>query len=175
MPPIVAENPATFPPLPAEDESWGGNGGGQGRETKHDFRPWAKEFSILASMPCKTVEERQIRDRKAFLLHNLFVDVSIFKAVSVIKSLLETSNDSQDGSTLLIPHEESVGDLLIKVTKDIPDASSKVDGKNEGSKVLGLSHDGFAQKNLLKGITADESATVHVSATVPTFSHLFTI
>lgn len=175
MPPIVAENPTLFPPLPTEDESWGGNGGGQGREKKHGCRPWAKEFSILASMPCKTAEERQIRDRKAFLLHSLFVDVSIFKAVAVIKSLVEKSNDSQDGSTPLISHEESIGDLLIKVTKDIPDASSKVDGKNDGSKVLGLSHDEFAQRNLLKGITADESATVHVSATVITFIHLCTI
>ncbi|CAM8979824.1 unnamed protein product [Rhodiola kirilowii] len=166
VPPVVAENPALFPPLPIEDENWGGNGGGQGRERKHDCRPWGKEFSVLASMPCKTAEERQTRDRKAFLLHSLFVDVSIFKAVAVIKNLVEKSKDPQDGSTLLISHEETVGDLLIKVTKDMPDASTKVDGKNDGSKILGLSQDEFAQRNLLKGITADESATVHDTPTL---------
>jgi protein TIF31 len=43
-----------------------------------------KEFAILAAMPCKTAEERQIRDRKAFLLHSLFVDVAVLKAVASI-------------------------------------------------------------------------------------------
>uniref|UniRef100_A0A7N0VI43 Clu domain-containing protein n=1 Tax=Kalanchoe fedtschenkoi TaxID=63787 RepID=A0A7N0VI43_KALFE len=165
-PPVVAENPALFPPLPIEDENWGGNSGGQGRDRKHDCRPWAKDFSILATMPCKTAEERQIRDRKAFLLHSLFVDVSVFTAVAIIKNLIDKSKDSQDDSGLLVSYEETVGDLLIKVTRDIPDASTKVDGKNDGSKVLGLSQDEFAQRNLLKGITADESATVHDTPTL---------
>ena len=35
--------------------------------------------------------------------------------------------------------------------------------KNDGNRVLGLSDEELAQRNLLKGITADESATVHVS------------
>lgn len=154
VPPVVAENPSTFPPLPVEDESWGGSGGGQGRNAKHDFRPWAKEFSILAAMPCKTPEERQLRDRKAFLLHSLFVDVSVFKAVAAIKHLTE------NGSSIL--HEERVGDLHISVTKDPPDGSVKLDSKNDGSKVLGISNEELTKRNLLKGITADESATVHV-------------
>lgn len=54
VPPVIADNPSHFPPLPIEDENWGGNGGGQGRDGKHDHRQWAKEFSILAAMPCKT-------------------------------------------------------------------------------------------------------------------------
>jgi len=68
VPPVAADSPSVFPPLPVEDETWDGNGGGHGRDGKSDLRPWATEFSILAAMPCKTVEERQIRDRKAFLL-----------------------------------------------------------------------------------------------------------
>lgn len=156
MPSVVAESPSTFPPLPVEDESWGGSGGGQGRDRTHDFRPWAKEFSILAAMPCKTPEERQLRDRKAFLLHSLFVDVSVFKAVAAIKHLIENNS----GSSSL--HEERVGDLLISVTKDPPDGGVKLDSKNDGSKVLGISNEELTKRNLLKGITADESATVHV-------------
>ncbi|KAG8367639.1 hypothetical protein BUALT_Bualt16G0093900 [Buddleja alternifolia] len=157
VPPVVAENQSIFPPLPVEDESWGGSGGGQGRDGKHDYRPWAKEFSILAAMPCKTAEERQIRDRKAFLLHSLFVDVSVFKAVSAIKGRIDNNQQS---------YEERVGDLLISVAKDAPDGSAKLDNKNDGSQVLGMSHEELTKRNLLKGITADESATVHDTSTL---------
>ncbi|PHU11108.1 hypothetical protein BC332_18038 [Capsicum chinense] len=159
VPPFVADNPATFPPLPMEDENWGGNGGGQGRDGKHDHRPWAKEFAILAAMPCKTAEERQIRDRKAFLLHSLFVDVSVLKAVASIKHLVDYSQCGTNRSS----YEEKIGDLLISVTKDMSDASKKLDNKNDGVQVLCMSPEDLAKRNLLKGVTADESATVHVS------------
>jgi protein TIF31 len=156
-PPVVADNTSVFPPLPTEDENWGGNGGGQGRDGKYDYRQWAKEFAILAAMPSKTAEERQIRDRKAFLLHSLFVDVSVCKAVAAIKHLIDSN------PTISTSHEERVGDLNIKVTRDVPDASTKLNCKNDGSHVLGMSQEELARRNLLKGITADESATVHVS------------
>ncbi|CAN4084362.1 unnamed protein product [Withania somnifera] len=166
VPPFVADNPATFPPLPMEDENWGGNGGGQGRDGKHDHRPWAKEFAILAAMPCKTAEERQIRDRKAFLLHSLFVDVSVLKVVASIKHLVDNSQDGTNQSGSSISFEEKVGDLLISVTKDMPDASKKLDNKNDGIQVLGMLPEDLAKRNLLKGITADESATVHDTSTM---------
>lgn len=164
VPPVVADSPAVFPPLPVEDENWGGSGGGQGRDDMHDNRQWAKEFAILAAMPCKTAEERQIRDRKAFLLHSLFVDVSLFKAVAAIKNLIDSNHNSLNDPSSSILHEERVGDLFIKVTRDVSDASLKLDRKSDGSQVLDLSQGELAQRNLLKGITADESATVHVSA-----------
>ena len=163
VPPIVADNPSLFPPLPVEDENWGGSGGGQGRDGKYDHKQWAKEFSILAAMPCKTQEERQVRDRKAFLLHCLFVDVSVLKAVAAIKNLAENGNRSSTGPTNSLLHEEKVGDLSITVTRDVADASTKIDGKNDGSRVLGLSQEELAKRNLIKGVTADESATIHVS------------
>lgn len=146
-----------------EDEHWGGTGGGQGRDCKHGRRPWAKEFAVLAAMPCKTAEERQIRDRKAFLLHSLFVDMSVFKAVASIRTLIDRKQCALSDPTVSLAHEEKVGDLIIKVTRDVPDASTKLDCKNDGSQVLGLSQEELAGRNLLKGITADESATVHVS------------
>lgn len=163
VPPFIAENGSVFPQLPVEDENWGGNGGGQGRDGKHNLREWAKEFAVLVAMPCKTAEERQIRDRKAFLLHSLFVDVSVFKAVEIINSLVETNRFPVNDSNGLVAHEEVVGDLIIKVTRDVEDASVKLDRKNDGSLVLGVSTEDLSQRNLLKGITADESATVHVS------------
>uniref|UniRef100_A0A5B7BBA0 Clu domain-containing protein n=1 Tax=Davidia involucrata TaxID=16924 RepID=A0A5B7BBA0_DAVIN len=166
VPPVVADNPSLLPPLPVEDENWGGNGGGQGRDGKHDYRQWAKQFSILAAMPCKTAEERQIRDRKAFLLHSLFVDVSVFKAVAAIKHLIDNNQCSPNGPSASVLHEERIGDLLIRVTRDVPDASTKLDGKNDGSQVLGMSQEELAKRNLLKGITADESATVHDTSTL---------
>ncbi|KZV33983.1 clustered mitochondria protein [Dorcoceras hygrometricum] len=165
VPPVVSENPSIFTPLPMEDENWGGDGGGQGRNGKYDGRPWAKEFHILAKMPCKTAEERQIRDRKAFLLHSLFVDVSVCKAVAVIERL-RNNNFQRDSYSSSVLNEERIGDLLISVSKDIPDASTKLDGKNDGSQVLGLSNEQLTKRNLIKGITADESATVHDTSTL---------
>ncbi|KAL5772988.1 hypothetical protein ACOSQ2_012912 [Xanthoceras sorbifolium] len=166
VPPVVTDNPSVFPPLPVEDENWGGSGGGQGRDGKHDNRQWAKEFAILAAMPCKTPEERQIRDRKAFLLHSLFVDVSLFRAVAAIRNVVDSNQHSLNDPTASVLYEERVGDLVIKVTRDVPDASVKLDCKNDGSQVLGMSPEDLAKRNLLKGITADESATVHDTSTL---------
>ncbi|GAB4842106.1 hypothetical protein Ancab_012064 [Ancistrocladus abbreviatus] len=157
VPPSIAECPSNFPSLPTEDEKWGGNGGGLGREGGHDLRPWATEFAILASLPCKTEEERVVRDRKAFLLHSLFVDVSIFKAVKTIRHLIDANTDGKDtfhvsGSVL---HESLIGDLSTVVRHDKVDANLRPDEK------LILDEEGKARTNLIKGLTADENVTVH--------------
>lgn len=166
VPPFIADSLSTFPPLPTEDETWGGGGGGQGRDGQHDHRPWAKDFAILASMPCKTPEERQVRDRKAFLLHSLFVDVAVLKAVDAIKRAVASCQPPcklpNEGGDLVVCEEE-VGDLRIVVRRDTADATCKSEVKLDGSHVLGMSVGEIACRNLLKGITADESATVHVS------------
>lgn len=154
-----------------EDGTWGGNGGGQARDGKHDKREWAKEFSILAAMPCKTPEERQVRDRKAFLLHSLFVDVSVCKAVAVISNLISNNQSPVTAPTAPASHEERIGDLNMIVTRDMSNASTKLDGKSDGCRVLGVSEEEVAKRNLLKGITADESATVHVSISFAALLH----
>ncbi|KQK01113.1 protein TSS isoform X1 [Brachypodium distachyon] len=166
VPPVVADLPSVFPPLPTEDETWGGNGGGQGRDGKHDHRPWAKEFAILAAMPCKTAEERQVRDRKAFLLHSLFVDVGVLKAIAVIQQMVPNSHEQTNSTTSPVLQTQQIGDMKITVTKDKADASSKLDVKLDGSQAPGISFDDLAKRNLLKGITADESATVQDTATL---------
>lgn len=175
VPPVAAGSPSVFPVLPTEDETWGGSGGGQGRDGKHYNRKWGREFSILASMPCKTAEERLIRDRKAFLLHNLFTDVAVFKAVGAIQDIVfghkpsnEIANDPH-----AISHEEQVGDLTITVRRDTADASAKSDVKFDGTQNTGMSVKDVAIRNLLKGITADESVVVHVSSYITFFSSAF--
>lgn len=154
--------PSVFPPLPSEDESWGGNGGGLGRDGKSHLHPWASEFAYVASMSCKTAEERQIRDRKAFLLHSLFVDVAIFKAILAIQHIMEPPNaycSDLSGETI---HTESIGDLRVTVSKDSPDASCKIDTKIDGSQATGVEKESLMERNLLKGITADENTAAHV-------------
>ena len=146
-----------FSSLPTEDENWGGNGGGQGRDGEHDLRPWATEFAALASMPCKTEEARVIRDRKAFLLHSLFVDVSIFKAVDTICHLVESESSPRDS------HECRVGDLYIVVKRESADANLKPDDKILFCDLSETFAKGVAQRNLIKGLTADENVTVRVS------------
>ncbi|ERN14126.1 hypothetical protein AMTR_s00021p00245460 [Amborella trichopoda] len=169
VPPFAASFPAVFPPLPAEDEAWGGSGGGLGRDGKSDMRPWASEFSFLASMPCKTPEERQIRDRKAFLLHSLFVDVAVFRAISAVKNVMENvdSISEVDNSDEIFPMEK-VGDLNITVRKDVPDASCKIDMKIDGSQITGVPPKSLVERNLLKGITADENTAAHDIVTLGT-------
>jgi protein TIF31 len=160
VPTIAADSPSVFPPLPVEDESWGGNGGGQGRLGVNDTRPWMRDFAILAALPCKTVEERQVRDRKAFLLHSLFVDVAIVKAVTVVRRV---------GASLSSPlqqHEELHGSLQITVTRDVANAAKKIPAKIDGCAVPSFKD--LAEKNLLKGITADENTTVHVCSSILT-------
>ncbi|KAJ4953786.1 hypothetical protein NE237_030618 [Protea cynaroides] len=169
VPPAVAVSPSKFPPLPMEDETWGGRGGGQGQNNKYDDRPWAMEFSLLANLPSKTEDERLVRDRKAFLLHNLFLDVSIRKAVSAIRQLMganmstENFHSGPPGSLL---HEDRVGDLCILVKRDVEDTSSKLHEKVNTSLEPGISYKDVAVRNLLKGITADESVVVHDTSTL---------
>nr|XP_043615358.1 protein TSS [Erigeron canadensis]XP_043615359.1 protein TSS [Erigeron canadensis] len=167
VPPSILDSGSNFQPLPSEDETWGGNGGGQGQNGQHDRRAWATEFAILASLPCKTEEERVVRDRKAFLLHSLFVDVSIFKAVSTIRKVIDSvaAENCPPGSII---SEDRVGDLSITVRRDTADASLK-----SGVKVIGIgspdmSCEEVAIRNLLKGVTADESAVVHDTTSMGT-------
>ncbi|XP_014516280.1 protein TSS isoform X2 [Vigna radiata var. radiata] len=160
VPPSVAESPSSFPALPAEDENWGGNGGGQGRNGEFDLRPWATDFAILASLPCKTEEERVLRDRKAFLLHNQFVDTSIFKAVAAIQQVMESNSNMKrelNSSPGAVLHEDRVGDLSIVVKRDIQDGNKK----HDSMQVEPIMQKDDVQKNLIKGLTADESVVVH--------------
>ncbi|KAK9066295.1 hypothetical protein SSX86_013616 [Deinandra increscens subsp. villosa] len=167
VPPSILDSGSNFQPLPTEDENWGGNGGGQGRNGLHDRRPWATEFAILASLPCKTEEERVVRDRKAFLLHSLFVDVSIFKAVTTIRRVIDSVGTS-NGSPGSVVCEERVGDLFITVRRDAADASSKSEVKVIGIGSPTMSSEEIALRNLLKGVTADESAVVHDTSSMGT-------
>ncbi|PON98017.1 Clustered mitochondria protein [Trema orientale] len=166
VPPIAAQSLPVFPPLPVEDETWGGNGGGLGRDGKSDLIPWANEFSFIASMPCKTAEERQVRDRKAFLLHSLFVDVSIFRAIKAIRHVMAKLDLIFPVADSEILHSEKVGDLSIMVVKDASNASRKIDTKIDGVQAFGVDKKNLVERNLLKGITADENTAAHDVATL---------
>ncbi|CAN6277134.1 unnamed protein product [Urochloa humidicola] len=169
IPPIYVEPTTKCPALPIEDENWGGHGGGSGRDGKYDRRRWSKDFSVLARMPCKTEEERVIRDRKAFLLHNLFVDTAIFRAASTIRQFINQSMNSTGshscthGSNLF---EERIGDMHITVKKDEADASLKPEDKVDGVAFCPTGAMDIAQRNLLKGLTSDESVIVKDSSTL---------
>ncbi|KAM0033371.1 putative clustered mitochondria protein [Helianthus debilis subsp. tardiflorus] len=167
VPPSILDSGSNFQPLPLEDENWGGDGGGQGRNGQHDRRPWATEFAILVSLPCKTEEERVVRDRKAFLLHSLFVDVSIFKAVATICKVRDSGAIS-NGPPGSIMCEERIGDLSITVRRDAADASAKSEVKVIGIGSSTMSSEEVALRNLLKGVTADESAVVHDTSSMGT-------
>ncbi|CAI9781508.1 unnamed protein product [Fraxinus pennsylvanica] len=166
IPPVATQSPPVFPPLPAEDEKWGGNGGGLGRDGKSDLIPYAHELLSLASMPCKTVEERQVRDRKAFLLHSLFVDVAIFRGISAVRHVMGKPELAHSGANGEIIYTERVGDLRITVIKDASNASCKVDTKIDGKQATGVNTKRLIERNLLKGITADENTAAHDVATL---------
>ncbi|XP_075476247.1 LOW QUALITY PROTEIN: protein REDUCED CHLOROPLAST COVERAGE 1-like [Primulina tabacum] len=166
VPPAAAQSPSTFPPLPLEDENWGGNGGGLGRGGKSDLLPYANGFLSIASLPYQTDEERQIRDRKAFLLHSLFVDVAIFKAIAAVKHVMKTRVLTHSALDSQIIHTAKVGDLCIAITKDASNASCKVDTKIDGQAAIGMETKKLGERNLLKGITADENTAAHDISTL---------
>ncbi|XP_050386803.1 protein REDUCED CHLOROPLAST COVERAGE 1 isoform X2 [Argentina anserina] len=161
VPPVAGQSPSGFPALPVEDEAWGGNGGGLGRDGQFDLIPWANEFWYIASMPCKTAEERQVRDRKAFLLHSLFVDVSIFRAIKAVQHVMSKPDLTCSAANSDVLYSKRVGDLNVTVTKDVNNASCKVDTKIDGIQATGVDKKNLAQRNLLKGITADENTAAH--------------
>ncbi|GAV80990.1 eIF3_p135 domain-containing protein/TPR_12 domain-containing protein [Cephalotus follicularis] len=161
IPPIAAQLPALFPPLPVEDETWGGNGGGLGRDGKSDLIPWANEFAYLSSMPCKTADERQVRDRKAFLLHCLFVDIAIFRAIKAVRHVMGKPDMIYPFGNSEVLYSEKVGDLSITVMKDASNASCKVDTKIDGAQPSAMNQKNLVERNLLKGITADENTAAH--------------
>ncbi|CAN6250381.1 unnamed protein product [Urochloa humidicola] len=169
IPPIYVDPATKRPALPIEDENWGGDGGGSGRDGKYDRRRWSKDFSVLARMPCKTEEERVIRDRKAFLLHNLFVDTAIFRAASTIRRFINQSmnstgsHSSTHGSNLF---EERIGEMHITLKKDEADASLKLQDKVDGVAFVPTGAMDITQRNLLKGLTSDESVVVKDSSTL---------
>ncbi|KAL6497084.1 hypothetical protein OROGR_029013 [Orobanche gracilis] len=160
--PSIVDPTSGYVPLPTEDENWGGNGGGMERLGEHDLRPWATDFAILANMPCETEEERVVRDRKAFLVHNLFLEVSVLRGVSSIQKVLDSAGK---GATEFPPgsvvYENHTGDLCITVKRDEAYASLKRELKIIGRKRSDESVEEVSQRNILKGITADESVVVH--------------
>ncbi|KAF6140786.1 hypothetical protein GIB67_042199 [Kingdonia uniflora] len=166
VPPVAAQLPSVFPPLPVEDDTWGGDGGGLGRDGNSDLIPWADELSFLASMPCKITEERQTRDRKAFLLHSLFVDVAIFRAISAFQHVMSKQDLNPSVGSGDVLYSKVVGDLSVTVTKDALDASCKVDTKIDGSQSTGMDPKHLVERNLLKGITADENTAAHDTNTL---------
>ncbi|KAJ6390642.1 hypothetical protein OIU77_024785 [Salix suchowensis] len=139
IPPVAAQLPSDFPPLPVEDETWGGNGG---------------------------AEERQIRDRKAFLLHSLFVDVAIFRAIKAVQHVKLKPDLLASVANSDIPYTQRIGDLSITVVKDASNASSKIDTKIDGIQATGTDKKNLVERNLLKGITADENTAAHDIATL---------
>lgn len=162
VPPVAAQMPSIFPSLPVEDEKWGGNGGGLGRDGKSDLLPYASELLFIAYMPCKTTEERQVRDRRAFLLHSLFVDVAISRAISAVRHVMEKVKPAHSDANREIIYNERVGDLSIFVTKDVADGSCKIDTKIDGCQTTGIAKKNLIERHLLKGITADENTAAHV-------------
>lgn len=168
IPPIYVDSGSATkcPALPIEDENWGGDGGGSGRDGKYDRRRWSKDFSVLARMPCKTEEERVIRDRKAFLLHNLFVETAIFRAASTIRRLIDQPVNSTGGTHGSNVFEERIGDMNITVKKDEADASLKLEDKVDGVAFCQTGVMDITQRNLLKGLTSDESVVVKDSSTL---------
>lgn len=113
-------------------------------------------------MPCKTPEERQVHDRKAFLLHNLFVDFVIFRAIRTVRHEMEYGNFRCTGAENDIIYIERVGDLSIRVLKDGFVASCKIDTKIDGVEATGVNPKDLVEQNMLKGITTDENTAACV-------------
>ena len=107
-----------------------------------------------------------VRDPKDFLLHSQFVDVSIFKAIATIRHLIDSNMQAKDTVSSKpdsVLHEDRVGDLSIIVKRDTTNAGSKYDIKTDSRQLSKMSNKEAAQRNLLKGLTTNESVVIRVS------------
>lgn len=116
-------------------------------------------------MPHKTPEERQVRDRKVFLLHSLFIDHAILRGVESIRRVVmgNVKTIQEKEGMMTVVYSEEIGDLNITVMKDTTNGSYKVDTKIDGSRTTGIvDATNLLQRNLVKGITADENTAANV-------------
>jgi protein TIF31 len=90
----------------------------------------------------------------------LFVDVAIFKAIKAVKHVLEEPGYCSVAENDI--YSERVGDLSVRVLKDGSVASCKIDSKIDGVEATGVNQKDLVERNLLKGITADENTAAHV-------------
>ncbi|XP_024364118.1 protein REDUCED CHLOROPLAST COVERAGE 2 isoform X3 [Physcomitrium patens] len=159
VPPVAADAPSEFPLLPTEDSAWGGNGGGRGKNELSCVRNWAQDFTTLATMPCSTPEEREIRDRKAFLLHSNFVDRAVTEATNIIEQ-------HYDGGLQDEVFSEERGYIKFSLRRDVSDTIKKTELKIGSNQFPELGEADLAKRNLLKGVTANESTTIHDTASL---------
>ncbi|MCI20972.1 clustered mitochondria protein-like, partial [Trifolium medium] len=94
-----------------------------------------------------------------------FVDVAIFRAIKAVKHVLEEPSYSCSVAENDI-YSERVGDLSVRVLKDGSVASCKIDSKIDGVEATGVNQKDLVERNLLKGITADENTAAHDTTTL---------
>ena len=153
---------------------------------------WAAEFESVAKMACGSEGERGVRDRRAFTLHNRFVDTAVSAAVRAIEEcdfgfdldadVAEASadvaevnddgaeaNDDVAGADADVANARvtRVGNLRMSVTKDSEQAGRGRAKGGVGIKIevhpsTSLFSEELAERNLLKGMTANESTACHV-------------
>ncbi|GFY81519.1 tetratricopeptide repeat (TPR)-like superfamily protein [Actinidia rufa] len=128
IPPTAAQSPSSFPLLPMEDEAWGGNG-------------------VAWEEMAKTI----------YYLGLMSFDVAIFRAISAVRHVMGKSELTHSDVNSEIIYNERVGNLSISVMKDSTNASCKVDTKIDGIQAIGTDQKNIVERNLLKGVTADEN------------------
>ncbi|KAH9666984.1 tetratricopeptide repeat (TPR)-like superfamily protein [Citrus sinensis] len=104
-------------------------------------------------------------DRFSVLDHRILWPecVNIF-TVGAIRRLIDSNLHTQDTINVqkgAILHEDWVGDLSITVKCDTVDGSLKYEVTIKGNQSSSMSAAEVAQRNLLNGVTADESVVVH--------------
>ncbi|ESR40666.1 hypothetical protein CICLE_v10025019mg [Citrus x clementina] len=95
---------------------------------------------------------------------HLFICLRFLHAVGAIRRLIDSNLHTQDTINVqkgAILHEDRVGDLSITVKCDTVDASLKYEVTVKGNQSSSVSAAEVAQRNLLNGVTADESVVVH--------------
>ncbi|GAY62743.1 hypothetical protein CUMW_220240, partial [Citrus unshiu] len=91
--------------------------------------------------------------------------------VGAIRRLIDSNLHTQDTINVqkgAILHEDRVGDLSITVKCDTVDASLKYEVTVKGNQSSSVSAAEVAQRNLLNGVTADESVVVHDTSSLGT-------
>ena len=96
-------------PLPAEDQTWGGDDGGHFCADGHN-RAWRTEFQRIASMQGTDAHGRIARDRRCFLLHQLYADAATVRGTNAIKEAIGTTIRTED----LTKRSEDHMDIVVR-------------------------------------------------------------
>lgn len=150
----IDQNRNTLLPLPIEDPVWNGNDGGHYRqfcvapnnEIIHQ-RDWRQDFQRIAMMNGDNCNDRILRDRRCFLLHQLFTDAAGIHGTNLIIERMESGAN----------FAKTIDNMNITITPAEPILRRPLHNCNIQASDSDTASTSSSEEELLSGLTSDEN------------------